>query len=387
MTSTTKDLISGKEDFGTDQTKFDGRLLAQDSRKDFDIWRADPFWTAEDCDNIITFYWLDEDLKMDWRAEVYKQDRRGELNDPDFRTRLLNISLNQIGLFLRTFDDLTRVAWMRAQSQLMTRDAFQWKYCPDDFWMDQYTGAGNFGMIYGPPGSGKSDLCVALMQKSLRVGHRDVTTILIPKDARPAGLTYCSSFRNIMLSCIKNLQEGYITDLFMDELGSIMNKKRAMGGRYVNVEDFVRIIRKLGGNFIGVIQDQQSTPTLISAFKPIIYNKLNKRTMTVKAGLSFNTVIGVERATMPFQTGDPAALTVDVNMAELNSYVGSLPEEADKYSAIYSYLENASRKPTEVERNIAIKTLYLMGNTQEWIANLFGMTQANVSIILSKWGV
>lgn len=386
MAANIKELISGKEDFSSDSQQ-PSRLLSQDSRIEFDAWKSDPYWTAEECENVITFFWLDEKEKMRWRGEVIEHDIAGELNEPEFRMRFLNVTMNQIGLFLRTFDYLTRVAWMRVRSQVITHNAVQWRYCPDEFWMDQYKGSGNFGMIHGAPGSGKSDLCVALIEKSLRVGHRDVTTILIPKDSRPKGLTYQSSFQGIMLSCIKNLQEGFITDLFTDELGSIMNRKRATSGRYVNVEDFVRIIRKLGGNFVGVVQDPQSTPTLISQFKPVVYNKLNKRAMTVKTGSAFNTVIGVERATLPFETGDPASLTVDVDMTALNSYVGSLPEEADKYSAIYSYLEGASRKPTEIERNIAIKTLYLMGNNQVWIADLFGMTQQNISAILSKWSL
>jgi hypothetical protein len=385
MATSIRDLISGKEDFNTDDPREHSRLLSQDSRIEFDAWKSDPYWTSEECENVITFFWMDEKEKMHWRGEVISHDLRGELNEPEFRTRFLNVTMNQIGLFLRTFDDLTRVAWMRVRSQVITHNAIQWKYCPDDFWMDQYKGSGNFGMIHGAPGSGKSDLCVALMEKALRVNHRAVTTILIPKDARPVGMTYSSSFRKIMLSCIQNLQAGFITDVFMDELGSIMNRKRALSGRYVNVEDFVRIIRKLGGNLFGAIQDQQSTPTLITAFKPVVYNKFNKRTMTVKTGSSFNTVVGVERTKLPFETGDPAALTVDVDMTALNSYIGSLPEDVDKYSAIYSFLEGSNRKPTEIERNIAIKTLYLMGNTQEWIGDLFGVNQSTISDVLAKW--
>jgi hypothetical protein len=400
--SSTNEMISGKEPGGGSGGEGQAdmhRLLSQSIRASYDYFKRDPQWSYSELLNVINFMWLEEPQKELGREMALKHYNALELNEPSFRAAILKLSDLQVSKRVMCMSELTQMGFMEPYDVQM-KGALDYRYVSDEFFLRPFMGSegkassGNFVTIHGVPGSGKTDLAGLLIEKSVirqpnekSPGMRATANIKTDIATRPPGLTLCRTLKSTLITCINNLFAGYVTNIFNDETKLSFNRKRASSNNYVNQENIMTILRKVGGNWISIIQNQEDTPTILQRFSQTSFHKESKTKLVMKHEGAPITVYNVPRTKLKFDTSDPASFVIDVNVDGAFQYLSALPEGTNQIAALRDFLEQSANAPTDIEVTLAAKVLYYRLGNQKDVGDILGLSPSAISKRLSSLGI
>ncbi len=256
------------------------RFLAQIARSALDLFFEIDDPSLTEYHNVLTYYWEDQASASNQWNEVVEMWKKGELNSPEFRLQFEEMTRRQLPLKLRNAT-LSELAAMNPFSQ-SAAGSEPFVYKSPQFFLEEFMGGGGFGYVSGNPGTGKTSLVCTFMEMCPQVKLRVVTNIRILDP--PPHIFMTRSFKQTMVRCIDNLTEGYLTLLVNDELGQYLKKKRAMSTGYVNMESMLFLLRKVGGNELGIVQRPEDLASVVMDFSTIHFQKTKRDAMIVRRG-------------------------------------------------------------------------------------------------------
>jgi hypothetical protein len=388
--------VKNRTSLQTDTGDLGGRkLLIQEARGALDTFFKKDVWLSDEVIRVLNLYWYEEAEKQAMQEQIMRMfetaqeeyEQNGEyinpLGDPGFREEFKMSTWGEFRKLLYSdfFDPLTRLGAMSPFPMIQgATDSFDERTAK--FFLKNFYEWG-FGVITGLPGSGKSDFACRLMEMALDEGFCVATNIKIRGDL-PDGLRYTTSFKELLVICIDNLKAGKKTLIFLDEMPQFFTKKRATSGKYLTFEKVLFLLRKVGGNLIGLIQRPSDIPSVMAEFSKCYFQKLNKKTLLFQRDDANVHILGnVPGTTLDYDTRDQATFSVDLDLQALQEYISHLEKDADQLQAMKDFIEGgiADGNPDSElqERRIAMKYLRKIGKTQQEIADDIGTNQSEVS--------
>jgi len=279
----------------------------------------------------------------------------------DLADKFKNASISEITEYFHdpVHTNQFRADFVRAFSKMETRyfspymreGFWAWKkpdYVPynfysDEFWMQTFE-EGQAGVMLGEIGSGKTDFTLKLAEKFLdgrfktidgkrvELKRKVATNIAIPKEEAQTDLQldyinniqYFNNFSGLMLAGLDNIINGYTTYAITDEMTVAgMRKKRTMSGATLNLDEYMRLTRKIGiiNMFIWhldteIPSDIYSMVSFIGRKHGNTKNKLGRRagTFSFKRGNRQHIyyIKDITPTVIPFKTRDIAPFELDI---------------------------------------------------------------------------
>lgn len=362
------------------------RYLSQKATAKLELFFMDKNWTVADVRRAIRSY----GFELTWVEKKYlelneflSQDRDWTPKEPTYRLMMIDELNKQWFKRLQHMGELSILASADPYNQAV-KIADSYKEKSNYFFLKTFDPFG-YATITGIPGSGKTHMAVNLMYMSvegdrvLKKPFRVATNIeLLPKEGEnvPDGIEYCNRLSEAILICIKNTTEhGALTNIILDELPQVFNRKRATSGTYVNMEKMLLLLRKVGGNFISVIQRPEDVPSVITSFSHCSMHKISKDMMVFKRDDETTTIKDVPPTPIGFNTRDIASFIIDVNMEAIHQLLTSLPKGTNQLEAIHDFLAGKSQGGiSEAMVNTTIKVLHeLRGFDWALIGEIMGL--------------
>lgn len=352
-------LEEAKRDIDVDTGEI--KYLAQKARMWFDIFSKDPQWSEdyEECLNVVQYYWNDEKAKNEMFETIRNRIISGMTpNDASFRNEFIWQTRVQWSKKLTYMGELTQLAPMNPYNRALTSaDSFIDR--SEHFFLKNLKPFG-YMTFTGDPGTGKTDTACSFMELCLRDPEFRVATNIWMKDGQyPENVQRVTKLSEAIVTCIDNqLRHGAITNLILDELPQVFNRKRATSGKYVNMEKMLLLLRKAGGNFLGIIQRPEDVPSVVESFSHVSIFKVEKDKMIFKRNRETYVIKHVPGTKLPFDTKDMASFIMDIDMDELHEYVSNLDKQTNQLLAIRDYLDARGKNTvTQGMINTAIRVL------------------------------
>lgn len=221
---------------------------------------------------------------------------------------------------LNNMDNLTRVGAMSYQEELY--EPFFW--FSEAFYLSGFRRSGICAGVSGNLGSGKTHFTWILIEMALRAGFEIVTNMWFDRDkSREAELDvdkihivkYFSDVMTTLSGPGKKL-------LVLDEVSQFFDRKTAMARENIELEHFLRLMRKLNTSAIFVEQDPNRYPTLFEYFMSVYYFKPTKKRVEItiyQPDVKIHRFIDeVPGTTFVWDTNHPASFYVDLAMERFN---------------------------------------------------------------------
>jgi len=362
------------------------RYLSQKATAKLELFFMDKHWTVADIRRAIRSY----AMELPWVQEQYRilneklaTDPEWTPREPTYRLKMIDELNEQWFKRLQHMGELSILASADPYNQAV-KIADSYKEKSNYFFLKTFDPFG-YATITGIPGSGKTHMAVNLMYMSvqgdrfLKKPFRVATNIeLLPKEDEvvPDGIRYCNRLSEAILICIENTtQHGALTNIILDELPQVFNRKRATSGTYVNMEKMLLLLRKVGGNFISVIQRPEDVPSVITSFSHCSMHKISHDMMVFKRDDETTTIKDVPPTPIEFNTRDIASFIIDVNMEGIHQLLTNLPKGTNQLEAIRDFLGcRGDIGVTDGMINTTIRVLHeLRGLDWELIGEIMGM--------------
>jgi hypothetical protein len=368
------------------------KLLVQQARGELDLFFTLKKWSIQQINRVMYMFWYD-DAEIMAMNETIKQRRERASDDDDdpinaesFRQTFEEKTWEQFRrvLFSDLMDPITRLGAMSPFTKLPTISDFFDERTPKFFLKNFYQWG--FGTITGLPNSGKTNYACTMMEMAVEEKFKVATNVKI--NDSPEGIFYTTSFKTLLYECVCNQIKHHKTLIFLDEMPQFFTRKRATSGSYLTFEKVLFLLRKMGGNLIGIIQRASDIPSVVKEFSESYYQKINQKTLLFQRDRSPGSgelhIIGnIPETTLDYDTNDIASFTVDLDLNRLHDYISHIEESANQLEAIRDYIANVIDGGPDERANreiIAIKYLKTdCGLTQPQIAEVTGMAQGSVS--------
>lgn len=205
-----------------------------------------------------------------------------------------------------------------------------------------FHGSGNIGRINGELGTGKTNTGCVILEQWVKENpnHIAIANIrMLKPDARILYAPDLSTFIKIL----SELPEDAVVLFVLDEGGLTYNKPDQATRRVKDLDKLMRIIRKLHMSFILIEQREISVPNLIMEWARNIYVCKAKGVVSMELRgpeLAFrDTVKGFPKATLPFDTDDPAMFEIDIDIMKL---LWAITNQDDRKAAMKDFLATDS---------------------------------------------
>jgi len=304
-------------------------------------------------DTAILESWFSE--IRHWRARVGSERPIFEFPQYDLLRDDLLINLNAK---LNDCDNMTKIACMNWEDRAM----HQWDdFNPDIFIKPFLEGNGRLYHVWGVMDSGKTDISLKLAEFLLQrnfivitnVHCKDSMLIKFQLQYKPSNsegeyepipnLYRCIYMSDLLLRCLIWQLEGKNIVMIFDEAGIFYSKKEAMTRGNIDMEKFIRLIRKFNLNIIFIEQRELGLPPTAQEMLAAEIEKLSKKRAhfnTRYLDRNYNEWIeSVPRTTLKFLTKDIAGFVQDVNFTDLFNKVAVEEESEAKLHEIKQYLE------------------------------------------------
>lgn len=364
------------------------RLIIKDVRGDLDIFLEKSKWTFDEVLRVLSQYWYDDAEIYATLENIQGRVEEGEddyINSPGFRQQFKIDTWMQFRrlLYSDLMDPLTRLGAMSPFAKTPSATMYFEELAPRFFLRNFYDWG--FGVITGNPNSGKTHFATIMMHMAGQEGFNVATNIDVVNP--PAYMCYTTSFKELLLFCVNNCIEGRKTIIFLDEMPQFFNKKRTMSGEYLTFEKVLFLLRKVGGNMIGLVQSPRDVPKVMGEFSESYYQKINQKTLLFQRdrgnGSTEIHIIGnVPQTPLKYETKDWATFEVDLDIGKLQTYVAHIERGSNQLEAIRDYImyvmedegDNKIRKQLT-----CISYLKEIGYTQVEIGQILDMEQGTVS--------
>lgn len=221
---------------------------------------------------------------------------------------------------LNNMDNLTKVGAMSYTEELY--EPYFW-FAPE-FYMAGFRNDGICAGVSGNLGSGKTHWTWKIIEMALDMGYRIVTNMWFDKEAsREAGMDVDKVDVVKYFSDTMNLLSGHGRKLLvLDEVSQFFDRKTAMAKENIELEHFLRLMRKMKTSAVFIEQDPGRYPTLFEYFMSVYFFKPSKKRLEITVNQPnvkiHRFVDGVPMTMFVWDTYHPASFFIDVSMSGFN---------------------------------------------------------------------
>ena len=238
---------------------------------------------------------------------------------PDEKTMIARL-LVQFNEKLNNMDNLTRVGAMAYTEELY--EPYFW--FSHEFYLAGFKRDGICAGVSGNLGSGKTHWTWKMIEMAIDMGFKIVTNMWFDRDgSRELGLDvdkieivkYFSDTMNLLSGPGRKL-------LILDEVSQFFDRKTAMARENIELEHFLRLMRKMKTSAIFIEQDPGRYPTLFEYFMSVYFFKPSKKKLEItvlQPEVKIHRFVdGVPMTQFLWDTHHPASYFIDVSMSGFN---------------------------------------------------------------------
>ena len=239
--------------------------------------------------------------------------------------------LSILGFFDRSHD-ITYYMWK----------TFSWDY----IYTAGFREGGQFVLISGVPGSGKTHLAVILAGFCERIGVQVLTNIGFSPDTleEHPRIHVVRSFSTMVRQALEIALKGGTWVCFLDEAGVWNHRQRSGTKSAINWDIFLRLVRKMRGSLVFIEQKEggfSSTSMEFCSARWLKQSKDKKEIVHLKLpSHGINTLIkGIPDVPIPFETHDlGAGFAIDFDMEDALESVSEFSTVAEQQRAWIKFL-------------------------------------------------
>lgn len=211
---------------------------------------------------------------------------------------------------------------------------------------------GQFGVVVGVPGSGKTATACTLIEEWVRNEDRVAFTNIYPKGGRYANplIIYVKDAKAFVKG-LSILPPGTKWILVLDEAGLVYLKQDQVMRRVKDLDKLVRVIRHLHGSLVIITQQTESVPRIMDEFASVRIICLKPGTISVELKgpviAAHITVTKFPLTSLPFDTYDIAYFNLNFNLTGMFAHVSGATNPTE---AMRQYVEAVENPEIEVRK-------------------------------------
>jgi len=294
---------------------------------------------------LLENYWVDQDKIHAMAKALLMKQKAGEEISDDMLISFRIESTAQWAKKQAMLDSTSRLL-IAGAGDAQEYQSFMQKY--PECLVSNFKLPGTYGVIHGPPRSGKTDLACTLMNLMLGFDLDIITNIKINNP--PDGIHVITTLSQLVSKLVGSNRQ---TVVILDETATVVSKQKPTASRSIDFQNLGRFIGKLRSSLVMVTQSfYRDVPSLIQDWTTEKYEKIGLKMVKIDLArpnghVKMHKIFkDIPKTNLDFETHDITGLQFDISIDELLQTIADAP---DKDKAIQRYISSGKEKEEEKE--------------------------------------